>query len=104
MKILNLYIEIKHPELAERARLQTLLRTHGFSFVDATEYDSYTSGHCALSTLDAIANDLRGSQIASTLIQFKAEDFHYDLSQVTDKQKVAVGGCMRYSYYCYTYI
>ena len=58
-KILNLYIELDPRDLANRARLWGMLKSHGYSFVDATDYDSYTSGPCALDSLDAIADDIR---------------------------------------------
>lgn len=58
-KIVNLYIELIPNDLASRGRLWALLKEHGFSFLDATDYDSYTSGPCALDSLDAIADDIR---------------------------------------------
>ena len=58
-KVRSVYIELPENSILELSRLQKLLRDAGFIFYDATGYDSYTSGPCALNSVIDIAHDLQ---------------------------------------------
>lgn len=60
--IVNYYIQLpnyKNKE-TELFALQAFLLSRGYQVFDATRYDSLTSGHCKVDTLEQIENELSG--------------------------------------------
>ncbi len=55
--LVNYYIQIPS---GRKGELDLHLRLSGFPFYDATEFDSCTSGPCALETLDEIECAMEG--------------------------------------------